>query len=59
VVIERLCSDVGIPKTLTEVGVTEDKIPDMARDAMLSGNVLINPRSTTLDDIIALYTAAM
>jgi alcohol dehydrogenase len=58
-VIERLCSDVGIPKTLTEVGVTEDKIPDMARDAMLSGNVLINPRSTTLDDIIALYTAAM
>jgi alcohol dehydrogenase len=58
-VIERLCSDVGIPKTLTEVGVTEDKIPDMARDAMLSGNVLINPRSTTLEDIIALYTAAM
>jgi alcohol dehydrogenase len=57
--IEKLCGDVGIPKTLKEVGVTEDKIPDMARDAMLSGNVLINPRSTKLDDIIALYTAAL
>ncbi|HOO91124.1 MAG TPA: iron-containing alcohol dehydrogenase [Syntrophales bacterium] len=57
--IETLCSDVGIPETLTEVGVTADKIPDMARDAMLSGNVLINPRSTRLEDIIALYTAAM
>ncbi|HOO91572.1 MAG TPA: iron-containing alcohol dehydrogenase, partial [Syntrophales bacterium] len=57
--IEKLSNDVGIPKKLTEFGVTEDKIPDMAKDAMLSGNVKINPRSTTLQDIIDLYKAAM
>ena len=57
--IEKLSNDVGIPKRLSEFGVTEDKIPDMAKDAMLSGNVKINPRSTTLQDIIDLYHAAL
>lgn len=57
--IEKLSRDVGIPKKLSEFGVTEDKIPDMAKDAMLSGNVKINPRSTTLQDIIDLYRAAL
>lgn len=57
--IEKLSNDIGIPERLSEFGVTEDKIPDMAKDAMLSGNVKINPRSTTLQDIIDLYHAAL
>lgn len=57
--VEKLSDYVGIPKTLTEVGVKEDAIPAMAKDAMLSGNVKINPRMTTLEDIINLYRAAM
>ncbi len=57
--VEKLCSDVNIPKTLSEVGITADKIPQMAKDAMLSGNVKINPRATTEQDIINLYHAAM
>ncbi len=57
--IKRLTTDVGIPSCLADVGVTEDKIPDMAADAMKSGNILVNPRSTTLKDIEMLYHKAM
>jgi len=31
----------------------------MAKDAMLSGNILVNPRETQLQDIEALYRAAL
>ncbi|MDR1621921.1 MAG: iron-containing alcohol dehydrogenase [Synergistaceae bacterium] len=57
--IKELCSSLGIPKNLTEVGVTADKIPAMAADAMLSGNVLANPRQSTVKDLEALYHKAM
>ncbi|MDD2388733.1 MAG: iron-containing alcohol dehydrogenase [Desulfobacterales bacterium] len=57
--VQNLADDVGIPKTLTEVGVKKDKIEEMAKDAMLSGNVKINPRMSTLKDIINLYLSAM
>ena len=30
----------------------------MSKDAMQSGNILVNPRETKLDDIEALYRAA-
>ena len=49
----------GIPDTLTEVGVPPEGISVLAEDAMKSGNIQINPRHTTLKDIIALYEAAM
>jgi alcohol dehydrogenase len=39
--------------------VTDDKIPLMAKDAIQSGNVAVNPRPTTLADIEALYRAAL
>jgi len=57
--VEKLSAAIGIPKTLTEVGVKEDKIPAMSADAMASGNVNINPRATTLQDIENLYRGAM
>lgn len=57
--IKKLNADLGIPKTLSEVGVTADKIPQMAEDAMKSGNILVNPRQTTIKDVIALYEKAM
>lgn len=57
--VMRLSTDLGIPKGLSEVGVTEDKIPNMAADAMLSGNVVINPRMTALEDLVSLLHAAM
>lgn len=57
--IRSLTASLGIPKNLTEVGVTGDKIPAMAQDAMKSGNIAVNPRSTTQKDIENLYKKAM
>ena len=55
----RLIEETGIPKRLSEVGVTDDKIPLMAKDASQSGNIAVNPRTTTLADLEALYRAAL
>jgi len=57
--LKELLEQLGIPKTLSEVGVKQEMIHDMALDAMKSGNVLINPRQTTLADIEALYHKAL
>ena len=57
--IRRLNKSLGIPAGLAEAGVTEDKIPEMAADAMKSGNILVNPRQSTLKDIEMLYHKAM
>lgn len=56
--VQKLNDALGIPKSLREVGVTEDKIPAMAADAMKSGNIPANPRETTLEDITELYRKA-
>jgi alcohol dehydrogenase len=57
--IKQLSAELGIPKNLTELGVTNDSIHDMAVDAMKSGNILVNPRQSTLKDIEDLYLRAM
>lgn len=53
--IRKLNESLGIPSSLGEVGVTEDKIEAMAEDAMKSGNIAVNPRSTKKENIIDLY----
>lgn len=55
----QLLEEVGIPPRLAGSGVTDDKIPLMAKDAIQSGNIAANPRTTTLADIEALYRAAL
>lgn len=57
--IRKLNNELGIPARLSDVGVTADKIPAMAEDAMKSGNIPANPRQTTLKDMIALYEKAL
>ncbi len=57
--VRNLNKQLGIPAALSEVGVTADKIEDMAKDAMKAGNVLVNPRQTTLNDMIALFEKAL
>lgn len=53
-----LNESLGIPAGLEEVGVTKDKFDAMAEDAMKSGNIAVNPRSTTKKDVLALYEKA-
>ena len=57
--IRKLNEDLGIPSCLSEVGVTEDKIPQMAADAIKSANIAVNPRQSTVRDLEALYKKAM
>ncbi|MBC7337381.1 MAG: iron-containing alcohol dehydrogenase, partial [Clostridia bacterium] len=56
--VEKLNRDLAIPRSLREVGASEDAIDQMAEDAMKSGNILVNPRKTTLEDIKQLYRQA-
>ena len=56
--IVELNDSLGIPDGLEEVGVTKDKFDAMADDAMKSGNIAVNPRSTTKKDVLALYEKA-
>ncbi len=57
--VRKLTVSLGLPQTLSEVGVKEDEIPAMAADAMKSGNIAVNPRSTTQKEVEALYHEAM
>jgi alcohol dehydrogenase len=56
--VRKLESDIGIPSRLRDLGVESKSIPDMAQDAMKSANIAINPRKTTINEIIALYEKA-
>lgn len=56
--IQILLAELGIPATLKEVGVKAELFDKMAEDAMKSGNILVNPRSTSKEDIIMLYQKA-
>lgn len=57
--VRRLCAEIGIPATLREVGVEVARIPALAADAMKSGNIAVNPRPTTLEDLIVLFQQAL
>lgn len=56
--IRVLNDELGIPSSLSEVGVDSSLFDKMADDAIKSGNILVNPRPTTKKDILALYAQA-
>jgi len=57
--IEKMKLDIGINARLGEFGMTESDLNDVAADAMLSGNVPVNPRQPTLEDIKTLLRAEL
>ena len=57
--LKELNEQLGIPASLSEVGVLEEKFDAMADDAMKSGNISVNPRSTKKQDVIHLYARAL
>ncbi|MCK6205251.1 iron-containing alcohol dehydrogenase [Bacillus infantis] len=53
-VVERILllnEELAIPKTTKELGVDLSKLDVLIRDSMRSGNILVNPRVTTKEDI--------
>lgn len=57
--IKALTKSLKIPASLSMVNVTSDKFEAMAEDAMKSGNIAVNPRATTKEDIVHLYELAL
>ena len=51
--VEQLNSRLNIPACLSEVGVSQDFIPEMPTLAFASGNAqIVNPRKPTLEEIV-------
>ncbi|VVD95994.1 MULTISPECIES: iron-containing alcohol dehydrogenase [Pandoraea] len=58
--IEAMIVDTAIPRTLREVGITQDDIARLASDAMRQTRLLVNnPRELTQADAFAIYSAAL
>lgn len=57
--IEKLKLDVGITAKLSNFGVTEGRFDEIVDEAMLSGNVPVNPRQPSHDDMKALLRAEL
>ncbi len=57
--IQRLSADVGIPASLTELGVQEKDLETMARNAQKDACMLTNPRKATLQQVVEIYRSAM
>lgn len=53
--IDRLSKDVGIPATISELGVKEEDLPQIAEDAFNDVCTPGNPRDVPLEEIIQLY----
>lgn len=57
--IRQLKSDVGITQTLSDYGVEENALDYIVEEAMTSGNVPVNPRKPTVEDMKNICRAAM
>ena len=55
--LEELIEDIGLDKTLSELGVEEEKIPQMAQDAFdyMKGDVENNPVKVSVKDVEKLF----
>ena len=54
-----MSKDVGIPATISELGVKAEDITKIAADALKDVCTPGNPRDTSLEDIIEIYSGLM
>jgi alcohol dehydrogenase len=57
--IRKLSRSIGIPAGLKTLGVKEADLPTMAENAMKDACRLTNPRTATLQEVVAIFQAAM
>lgn len=57
--IDQLSKDVGIPATISELGVKAEDLPSIAEDAFRDVCTPGNPRDTSVQEIIELYKSLM
>ena len=53
------CERASVFRSLSEVGVPEEGIPQLAEDAMGEGSTLVNPRETSEDEFAELFRQAL
>jgi len=57
--VRQLIVDINLEKGLSEIGLKEEFIPLLSRNAMKDACLVTNPRSATLDDIERIFRNAM
>ncbi|MCG8477482.1 MAG: iron-containing alcohol dehydrogenase [Spirochaetales bacterium] len=57
--VRTVARETGIPKGLGELGLTEELIPKVCEEAMKSGNISVNPRTVSREELEALCKAAL
>jgi len=57
--VSKLAQDIGIPTDFRSYNVDDSQLDKMTEDALLSGNIAVNPRVTKHDDVIYLYKQAI
>jgi alcohol dehydrogenase class IV len=55
IAVKKLSKDINIPSDFSSYNVDESQLDRMAKDALLSGNIAVNPRKTSYEDVIELY----
>lgn len=55
----NLAKELGLPVALSELDVTEDKLPKLAKDALNDVTLITNPIKYSEDDLLGLYKRAM
>lgn len=57
--VQRLIKDIGLAKGLSQLGLQEEFIPVLSRNAMKDACLVTNPRSATYEDILGIFHSAM
>jgi alcohol dehydrogenase len=57
--VAQLANDIGIPKGLSTYGLTEGHVPEVIEEAMKSGNVAVNPRTTSKEQLTEILRRAI
>ena len=58
-VARKFSEELGLPTRLNELGITEDRLPQMAEDAHADAALFGNPAKCSKEDLLALYKKAM
>ena len=57
--VQELARDVGIPSGLAELGLPEESIPELSRNAMKDACFITNPRDADVEDISNIFRSAL
>ena len=57
--VQHLADDVGIPSSLSAFGLREHHVPRVVEEAMKSGNVAVNPRRTSSEQLAEILRSTL